>query len=416
MIDLGDKFWPVSNYDDIYLGSIDVEQATIESDNTVYAQLTQLVGSKKVAETAKQLGIRSKLNGVYSIGLGAEEVNPLELARAYATFANGGRRVDGAMVGDLPRVFTKVNENGRRTLFNAGVPRRVMSPTQTAILNSILGEGRQPGHRTTGAAPRPAGGGQDRNDGGLRRRVVRRLHAAARRGDLGRLSGEPEADADGVPRRGRGGRHLPRADLEELRRAGLARKKAQYFPNPLFPYAAPKTVTRRGDRVLLDNGLCRSTHQVVYFNGFGPTQAANCLENEVQVPDVRRLTLAEAEARVQAQPLTAKLVYKPAAALRRPGIVVDQQPRKGYRSSYDSIILVVSKATHGVIPNLVGTTLDKSLLELRKLKLQPHITLRDGKPGTVLKQKPAPGLAAAPGLKIELVVARDAARTAAAGG
>jgi beta-lactam-binding protein with PASTA domain len=134
------------------------------------------------------------------------------------------------------------------------------------------------------------------------------------------------------------------------------------------------------------------------------------------VPDVRRLTLAEAEARVNAQPLTAELVYKPAVALQRPGIVVDQQPRKGYRSSYDSIILVVSKATHGVIPSLVGTRLDRALLKLRKLKLQPQITYGSGKPGTVLEQEPAPGLAAAPGLKVELVVARDAARTAAAGG
>ena len=134
------------------------------------------------------------------------------------------------------------------------------------------------------------------------------------------------------------------------------------------------------------------------------------------MPDVRRLTLAEAEARVQTQPLTAKLILVPALPLQRPGIVVDQDPRKGYRSSYDSIILNVSKATHGVIPKLVGTKLDKALLKLRKLKLRPRITYGTGKPGTVLQQKPAPGLAAAPGLKVELVVARDAATTAAAGG
>ena len=52
-INLGDKDWVVGNYDDAYLGSIDLETATVESDNAVYAQLTQLVGSKKVAETAR---------------------------------------------------------------------------------------------------------------------------------------------------------------------------------------------------------------------------------------------------------------------------------------------------------------------------------------------------------------------------
>ena len=71
-IDLGDKDWVVGNYDDIYYGNIDLEKATIESDNSVYAQLTQLVGSKKVAETAKRMGIRSKLDGYFAIGLGAE--------------------------------------------------------------------------------------------------------------------------------------------------------------------------------------------------------------------------------------------------------------------------------------------------------------------------------------------------------
>ena len=112
-INLGDKYWVVGNYDDSYLGSIDLERATIESDNAVYAQLTQLVGSKHVAETAKRMGIRSKLDGYFAIGLGAEAVNPLELARAYATLAlrrsprrrqhlreqaardRGGRRSDG---------------------------------------------------------------------------------------------------------------------------------------------------------------------------------------------------------------------------------------------------------------------------------------------------------------------------------
>ena len=129
---------------------------------------------------------------------------------------------------------------------------------------------------------------------------------------------------------------------------------------------APKLVVRRGDRLLLDNGLCRSRKEVVYFAGKGPSRTANCLENEVEVPDVRKLTLAEAQARVEAQPLTAELVYAPATPLQRPGIVVDQRPKAGYRSSYDRIILVVSKATQGVIPDLVGGTLTDARLRLEE--------------------------------------------------
>jgi len=189
----------------------------------------------------------------------------------------------------------------------------------------------------------------------------------------------------------------------------LQGEEAQGFPYPTVPYAAPKLVTRRGNKLLLDNGLCRSREEIVYFAGKGPTKTANCLVNEVEVPDVRRLTVAEAQIRVEAQPLTPQLVYKPAAPLQRVGVVVDQRPKAGYLSSYDRILLVVSKATQGVIPNLVGRSIEDARLRLKKLKLEPRIRWSPGKavkPGTVLEQRPRAGLAAAPGVQVELVVAR----------
>ena len=48
---------------------------------------------------------------------------------------------------------------------------------------------------------------------------------------------------------------------------------------------------------MLDNGLCTTREEVVYFAGTGPTKTANCLENEVEVPDVR-----QADARRGARP------------------------------------------------------------------------------------------------------------------
>ena len=152
----------------------------------------------------------------------------------------------------------------------------------------------------------------------------------------------------------------------------------QGFPYPAVPYAAPKLVTRRGDRLLLDNGLCRSRQEVVYFAGKGPTKTANCLVNEVEVPDVRRLTAAEAQTRVAAQPLTPKLLYKPAVPLQRPGSSSTSSPKKGYLSAYDRMLLVVTKATQGVIPNLVGKSLDDAQLRLKRLKLEPRIQLARG--------------------------------------
>jgi penicillin-binding protein 1A len=87
--------WNVTTYDHTYLGSTSIENATLQSDNTVYAQLTLDVGPGKVAAMAHRLGVRSPLTtkeGAYvpSLGLGAIPVSPLDLASAYSTLAAGG--------------------------------------------------------------------------------------------------------------------------------------------------------------------------------------------------------------------------------------------------------------------------------------------------------------------------------------
>jgi penicillin-binding protein 1A len=413
-INLGDKYWVVSNYDNSYLGSIDLETATIESDNAVYAQLTQLVGSKHVAETARRMGIRSKLDGYFAIGLGAEAVNPLELARAYGTLAHGGRRVDGAMLGNKPRVIAKVTERGR-TRYNWPTEFDALTATEAGIMNAILQKAVRLGTGKRAAlVDRPVAGktGTTENYGdawfvGYTPQLVVAVwvgYPTTLKPMLTEFNGKAVT-----------GGSFPALIWKTFVEKALKGVPPEGFPYPTTPYVAPKLVVRRGDRLMLDNGLCRSRKEVVYFAGKGPSQTANCLPNEVEVPDVRKLTLAEAQARVAAQPLTAELVYKPASPLHEPGIVVDQQPRAGYRSSYDRIILVVSKATEGVIPNLVGRNLADARLRLKKLKIEPRITWGTGKPGTILQQKPRAGLAAAPGVKVELVVARSRSAAVAAG-
>jgi penicillin-binding protein 1A len=84
--------WNVKTYGNTYGGAMTLVQATLKSDNTVYAQLDIDVGPKKVAETAHLLGIRTKLDGIPSEGLGGLRlgVSPLEMASAYATLSANG--------------------------------------------------------------------------------------------------------------------------------------------------------------------------------------------------------------------------------------------------------------------------------------------------------------------------------------
>jgi penicillin-binding protein 1A len=84
--------WDVHTADEGYQGTVNLQQATVSSDNTVFAQLDLDVGPKSVAQTAKSMGITTTLDGIPAEGIGGLRlgVSPLELTDAYATLASGG--------------------------------------------------------------------------------------------------------------------------------------------------------------------------------------------------------------------------------------------------------------------------------------------------------------------------------------
>ncbi|HEY4977097.1 MAG TPA: transglycosylase domain-containing protein, partial [Gaiellaceae bacterium] len=84
--------WSVHTYSNTYSGSISVASATLQSDNTVFAQLTLDTGVQNVADMAHRLGNinLAKDQIVPAMGLGSAAVSPLEMASAYATLAAGG--------------------------------------------------------------------------------------------------------------------------------------------------------------------------------------------------------------------------------------------------------------------------------------------------------------------------------------
>ena len=82
--------WAPRNYTGQFLGPITLQTALAQSVNTVAARLAEEVGTANVAATARRLGITSNIQLDPSMALGAVEVSPLEMAQAYAPFANGG--------------------------------------------------------------------------------------------------------------------------------------------------------------------------------------------------------------------------------------------------------------------------------------------------------------------------------------
>ena len=103
-----------------------------------------------------------------------------------------------------------------------------------------------------------------------------------------------------------------------------------------------------------DNGVCKNAYTLEFYGGEGPARTATCKPNEVEIPNVVGESIEAARTRLDGQPLTAAVIYKPARTGDRIGYVVGQIPRRGTASAYDKITLVLAKSLHGVVPRVVG--------------------------------------------------------------
>jgi membrane peptidoglycan carboxypeptidase len=94
----------VKNFNNESFGNIDLTTATAYSVNTVYAQLGQDVGPEAVMETAIKAGLPEDTAGLEANPanvLGTASPHVLDMARAYATIANGGMRTEPYIVSEV---------------------------------------------------------------------------------------------------------------------------------------------------------------------------------------------------------------------------------------------------------------------------------------------------------------------------
>jgi len=84
--------WQPANYDRSFSGTVTLRDALERSLNVPFARLGLEVGPERIVETARRMGIESPLNPYPSIALGASEVSPLELTRAFGVLAAEGFR------------------------------------------------------------------------------------------------------------------------------------------------------------------------------------------------------------------------------------------------------------------------------------------------------------------------------------
>jgi penicillin-binding protein 1A len=404
-IDAGGRVWNVTNYDHTYLGRVSLARAIVSSDNTVFAQLADIVGPKAIVRTAHALGVKSPLDAYFSIGLGFEAVNPLEMARAYSTLANGGRRVDGSVFGDEPRVVGHVQHiQSGKVDENTPKEKQVLDNGQARLLTQLLQNVIRFGTGTRAAVP------------GLQ--VAGKTGTTDNYGDAWFVGYTPElvvAVWVGYPDKLRPmltefhgdpvtGGTLPALIWKHFVTSLHESGGNTSFRSPPYLGSVGMYVVKRDGRWERDNGYCHGTRLLDYFSDFGPDKTADCKPNEVSVPRVVGMTSAAAIARLGEQPLDAKVVYVPAKARALPDVVVKQDPRDGGLSAGDDVLLWVSRARYGQMPNFAGSALADVGSELKRLKLRYHIVTRSGPTAVVLRQSPRPGVAVAPGVMVNLVV------------
>ena len=91
-IQVGD--WKPKNSDQRFLGDITLRRGLYLSRNLVSIRLLQAIGISDTRDLLDEFGLdKEKLPTTLSLALGAGQATPLQMATAYATFANGGHRV-----------------------------------------------------------------------------------------------------------------------------------------------------------------------------------------------------------------------------------------------------------------------------------------------------------------------------------
>jgi penicillin-binding protein 1A len=135
------QVWDVSNAEPSSYGSLTLEQATVSSVNTVFAQLIEELGPEAVVEVAKRMGIRCcqrvsepkrPLLPYLSAVLGSNEVNTLEMSSAYGTLATGGQHVN-----PIPVISIRDAQGGVVWLANPK-PKQVIDPAVASAADQIL--------------------------------------------------------------------------------------------------------------------------------------------------------------------------------------------------------------------------------------------------------------------------------------
>jgi penicillin-binding protein 1A len=137
------QVWEPKNYDGKYEGPMRIRQALAKSKNMVSIRILQAITPQYAQDYITRFGFDAKQHPAFlTMALGAGSTTPLQMAGAYAVFANGGYRIK-------PYFISKITDDKGNVLFQAapeiatskeGVKQaeRVIDPRNAFIMNSLM--------------------------------------------------------------------------------------------------------------------------------------------------------------------------------------------------------------------------------------------------------------------------------------
>jgi penicillin-binding protein 1B len=124
------KVYRPANYGGAYsMRDVTLREGLVRSLNTVTVDVALQTGLARIANLAAKFGL-PRPERYPSLALGTEEVTPLQLAAAYATFVNGGRRVESRVIAGLGEQSTSESA--------ATEAEQVISPTTAYMVTNML--------------------------------------------------------------------------------------------------------------------------------------------------------------------------------------------------------------------------------------------------------------------------------------
>ncbi|HEY0141880.1 MAG TPA: PBP1A family penicillin-binding protein [Thermoanaerobaculia bacterium] len=128
----GKETWEPQNYDQQFRGRVTLRESFERSLNVPTVRLTQQVGLRRVADTAKDFGFQGELEKIPALPLGVTDVTVRELTAAYTVFPNLGERVE-------PFLLVEVKDRRGKSLFRHELKRkRVAGADATYVMHTLL--------------------------------------------------------------------------------------------------------------------------------------------------------------------------------------------------------------------------------------------------------------------------------------